>query len=78
MTRLHATSVCVLAVAAFSGLAQPESTSLVDFEMMTWPEVKHALEQGKTTIQIYTAAPGSAARRTSTAATLSMGHVTAV
>jgi creatinine amidohydrolase len=27
--------------------------SRVDFEMMTWPEVKHAIEQGKTTALIY-------------------------
>jgi len=27
---------------------------LVEFEMMTWPEVKHALESGKTTALIYT------------------------
>src|SRR5207245_5810618 len=28
--------------------------SLVEFEMMTWPEVKEALEAGKTTALIYT------------------------
>src|ERR1700733_8847715 len=27
---------------------------LVEFEMMTWPEVKHALEAGKTTALVYT------------------------
>jgi creatinine amidohydrolase len=27
--------------------------SRVDFEMMTWPEVKHAIDQGKTTALIY-------------------------
>src|SRR5580698_3237051 len=51
--RLCATSICMLAVAVLTGHAQPKSTPLVDFEMMTWPEVKHALQQGKTTILIY-------------------------
>jgi len=30
------------------------STPLVEFEMMTWPEVKNALESGKTTALVYT------------------------
>ncbi|HUI54121.1 MAG TPA: creatininase family protein [Bryobacteraceae bacterium] len=45
--------VCVLAIAAFTVHAQPKAASVVDFEMMTWPEVKKALEQGKTTALIY-------------------------
>lgn len=39
-------SICMLALL---GAAQ----SKVDFEMMTWPEVKHAIESGKTTALIY-------------------------
>jgi creatinine amidohydrolase len=37
------------------GLAQPTlpSPRSVDFEMMTWPEVKKAMEQGKTTALVY-------------------------
>jgi len=35
---------------ASAGTKEP----LVEFEMMTWPEVKHALESGKTTALIYT------------------------
>jgi len=53
MMRLLRLSVCVLAVAVLTGHAQPKAASLVDFEMMTWPEVKKALEQGKTTALIY-------------------------
>jgi len=35
--------------------AQPaKKTPLVEFEMMTWPEVKAALEAGKTTALVYT------------------------
>jgi creatinine amidohydrolase len=30
------------------------AAALVEFEMMTWPEVKHALESGKTTALVYT------------------------
>ncbi len=36
--------------AAFAAAAQP----LVEFDMMTWPEVKQALADGKTTALIYT------------------------
>ena len=39
-------SLCMLALL---GAAQ----SKVDFEMMTWPEVKQAIESGKTTALIY-------------------------
>src|SRR5277367_3141698 len=39
-------SLCLLALSAFA-------QSKVDFEMMTWPEVKKAIESGKTTALIY-------------------------
>src|SRR5277367_6187157 len=39
-------SLCLLALSAFA-------QSKVDFEMMTWPEVKKAIEDGKTTALIY-------------------------
>ncbi|MGH9887178.1 MAG: creatininase family protein, partial [bacterium] len=35
-------------------LAQNRSEPLVEFEMMTWPEVKQAMTAGKTTALIYT------------------------
>src|SRR6201990_3632950 len=42
-------------VAASAQLSKnPPKGPLVEFEMMTWPEVKQALEQGKTTAIIYT------------------------
>jgi creatinine amidohydrolase len=44
-------SIGLLIVSASIGLAQ--TTPLVDFEMMTWPEVKQALQQGKTTALVY-------------------------
>lgn len=41
-------------LAIVGGVAFAQTKSLVDFEMMTWPEVKKAIhEQGKTTALIY-------------------------
>jgi creatinine amidohydrolase len=45
--------VCLLAIAVLAGYSQTKNTSLVDFEMMTWREVKQALADGKTTALIY-------------------------
>jgi len=73
MGRVLAT-VGMLALSAASAIAQVESAPkraapktappvLVEFEMMTWPEVKAALEAGKTTALVYTGgtATGTAA-----------------
>src|ERR1700686_1194752 len=54
-------TILVLAIGSAIGYAQPsaapdksKSPALVDFGMMTWPEVKRAIhEQGKTTALIY-------------------------
>jgi creatinine amidohydrolase len=65
MPRLMTTTIPVLvlscATAFAQGAAKPaatqaasKKTSLVEFEMMTWPEVKAALEAGKTTALFYT------------------------
>ena len=78
MTRLGRTGVCMLAVAAFSGFAQPRSTSPVDFEMMTWPEVKQALEQGKTTILIYNGGTEQRGPQNVNGGHTLMGHATVV
>jgi creatinine amidohydrolase len=66
MSRLYAT-IAVLALAAAAALAQapgvrpgtaaaarPATVPLVEFEMMTWPEVKAALAAGQTTALVYT------------------------
>jgi len=45
-------TVGLLAIAAGSGFAQ-NNTDLVDFGMMTWPEVKAAMAAGKTTALVY-------------------------
>jgi creatinine amidohydrolase len=57
MNRIRlATAVLMLPmVAASAQLSKnPPKGPLVEFEMMTWPEVKQALEAGKTTAIIYT------------------------
>jgi creatinine amidohydrolase/Fe(II)-dependent formamide hydrolase-like protein len=54
--RLAAAAALLLPmVAASAQLSKnPPKGPLVEFERMTWPEVKQALEQGKTTALIYT------------------------
>jgi creatinine amidohydrolase len=42
-------TMCVFAIA----YTQAKAATLVEFEMMTWPEVKQALQSGKTTILVY-------------------------
>src|SRR5262249_12330377 len=46
----------VVALSASAAFAQPQpaKTDLVEFEMMTWPEVKAAMAAGKTTALVYT------------------------
>jgi creatinine amidohydrolase/Fe(II)-dependent formamide hydrolase-like protein len=52
--RFPIAAIGVLAVSAFCGHAQTKSTkALVDLEMMTWPELKQAIQDGKTTALIY-------------------------
>jgi creatinine amidohydrolase len=62
MTRLSL-SVPILVLSAATAFGQPAASTksapskkaqLVEFEMMTWPEVKAALEGGKTTALVYT------------------------
>jgi creatinine amidohydrolase len=52
MHRMFAT-LAVLAFSATTAFAQKKAP-LVEFEMMTWPEVKAALAAGKTTALVYT------------------------
>src|SRR5437867_11954371 len=67
MARLLTTTMTILVLSTGSAFAQGVAKSapaskvapskkapLVEFEMMTWPEVKAALEAGKTTALIYT------------------------
>jgi creatinine amidohydrolase len=65
MPRLFTTTIAVLVLSCATALAQgsakasasqPSSKKapLVEFEMMTWPEVKAAIQAGKTTALFYT------------------------
>jgi creatinine amidohydrolase len=49
---MFTSTICLLALGAAGAFAQANS-DLVDFGMMTWPEVKAALASGKTTALIY-------------------------
>src|SRR5215831_18003353 len=53
--RLLTSDICIIVALALPGYGQPSKTASarVDFEMMTWPEVKQALAAGKTTALIY-------------------------
>src|SRR5580700_6649170 len=42
-------TICILALCAAAGYAQTRN----EFDMMTWVEVKAALQQGKTTALVY-------------------------
>jgi creatinine amidohydrolase len=53
MRRLLAASITAIALPASIAFAQTRS-DLVEFEMMTWPEVKAAMAAGKTTALFYT------------------------
>ena len=45
-------AVCIFAIFSASLYAQSKE-SLVEFEMMTWSEVKQAIQGGKTTALVY-------------------------
>src|ERR1700733_10695751 len=54
MSLIKSCSHLALAIGCASAFAQAQSpVSKVDFELMTWPEVKQALQQGKTTALIF-------------------------
>jgi creatinine amidohydrolase len=45
--------VLALCPAISVGQPNPHALRSLDFEMMTWPEVKKAIESGKTTALVY-------------------------
>jgi creatinine amidohydrolase len=50
------TSLLILSsifIAAIASAQTPQRSPLVDFELMTWPEVKQALQSGRTTALVY-------------------------
>jgi creatinine amidohydrolase len=67
------------ALAMFAGAGYSQTKALVDFEMMTWPEVKKAIhEQGKTTALIYNGGTEQRGPQNVNGGHTLMGHATVV
>src|SRR6202047_337112 len=67
------------ALAVFAGTGHAQTKALVDFEMMTWPEVKKAIhEQGKTTALIYNGGTEQRGPQNVNGGHTLMGHATVV
>jgi len=62
---------------ALNGVAQTKK-SLVDFEMMTWPEVKKAMQEGKTTALIYNGGTEQRGPQNVNGGHTLMGHATVI
>jgi creatinine amidohydrolase len=78
-TRLLAASICLLCLCPLIASAQPATgASRVDFEMMTWPEVKRAIEQGKTTALIYNGGTEQRGPQNVNGGHTLMGHATVI
>src|SRR5215831_11128988 len=67
-------SVLALAAAAYGQI----KTSSVDLEMMTWPELKKAIESGKTTALVYNGGTETRGPQNVMGGHTFMGHATAV
>jgi creatinine amidohydrolase len=68
--------VGALVLGAVSGFAQ--KSELVDFGMMTWPEVKQAIEHGKTTALIYNGGTEQRGPQNVNGGHTLMGHATVI
>ena len=69
----------VVALAIFAGAGYSQTKALVDFEMMTWPEVKKAIhEQGKTTALIYNGGTEQRGPQNVNGGHTLMGHATVI
>ena len=67
------------ALLIFAGTGYSQTKPLVDFEMMTWPEVKKAIhEQGKTTALIYNGGTEQRGPQNVNGGHTLMGHATVV
>ncbi len=67
------------ALAIFAGTSYSQTKSLVDFEMMTWLEVKKAIhEQGKTTALIYNGGTEQRGPQNVNGGHTLMGHATVI
>jgi len=69
----------VVALAIFAGAGYSQTKAMVDFEMMTWPEVKKAIhEQGKTTALIYNGGTEQRGPQNVNGGHTLMGHATVI
>lgn len=75
--RCLTTTVYLLALWIPAAFAQAKP-SPVDFEMMTWPEVKKALEQGKTTALVYNGGTEQRGPQNVNGGHTLMGHATVI
>jgi creatinine amidohydrolase len=67
------------ALAIFAGAGYSQTKSLVDFERMTWPELKKAIhEQGKTTALIYNGGTEQRGPQNVNGGHTLMGHATVI
>ncbi len=74
--RLFIPSFCALLTLGAVAQAQPKSQ--VDFEMMTWQEVKRAMEQGKTTALVYNGGTEQRGPQNVNGGHTLMGHATVI
>src|ERR1044071_5342395 len=68
----------LLCLLALSAALHAQSRPLVDFEMMTWPEVKKALETGKTTALVYNGGTEQRGPQNVNGGHTLMGHATVI
>src|ERR1700693_568904 len=68
----------LLGLVAISSVALHAQPAKVDFEMMTWPEVKHAIESGKTTALIYNGGTEQRGPQNVNGGHTLMGHATVI
>src|SRR5258708_35152199 len=77
--RFVTSTLCVLVVWSATAYAQTKRRpARVDFEMMTWPEVKQAIEQRKTTALIYNGGTEQRGPQNVNGGHTLMGHATVI
>src|ERR1700693_823191 len=72
------TAVCLAAGGILAAQSKTPRADLVDFEMMTWVEVKYALEHGKTTALIHNGGTEQRGPQNVNGGHTLMGHATVV
>jgi creatinine amidohydrolase/Fe(II)-dependent formamide hydrolase-like protein len=79
--RVLRSSIAVLAMLASTGYAQTGSAKMaasVDWEMMTWPELKAARDAGKTTVLLYNGGTETRGPQNVNGGHTLMGHATVI